>query len=113
MIHSRSRIQILLLCTLVCVVGAACNRTESGADAGKATTVSTEMQARLAMADEVDGTKDSIVERCAGCRLGMQGSAEHPLQVGDFEMHFCSADCRTRFAEDVEKSVLAMTTPEH
>jgi hypothetical protein len=99
---------------LLCV---ACGGKETAevtpqAKAPPATTVTSEMQARLVLADQVDGTKDGVVARCAGCMLGMDGSADHALAVGDFQMHFCSDVCRGQFAEDVQKSVMAMSVPE-
>lgn len=89
----------------------ACERSTESNDK-HAVEVTPEMQAKLVMADQVDGSVDHVVARCAGCRLGMNGVAEHTLQVGDYEMHFCSEGCRARFAANVQESVVSMTAPE-
>ncbi len=62
----------------------------------------------LAAADAADGSKDKVVAKCGGCKLGMDGSADHALKVKDYEMHFCSADCKSHFAENTEKAVMAL-----
>lgn len=71
-------------------------------------TVQAEMMTILAAADAVDGTEDKVVAKCAGCKLGMDGSADHALNVEQYEMHFCGADCKSRFEENTEQSVMAM-----
>jgi len=68
--------------------------------------------AMLAKADLVDGTEDHVVHRCAGCRLGMDGDEKNALAVGDYQMHFCSAGCRDRYAQDVTAKTLALVIPE-
>ena len=118
----RTGASVTWACGLIALLGVACGGNETAEDTPPATTpeattpqatmVTSEMQARLALADQVDGTKDGVVARCAGCMLGMDGSADHALQVGDFQMRFCSDVCRGLFAEDVQKSVMAMTVPE-
>ena len=62
------------------------------------------LEAVLAAADHVDGEDDKVVKRCAGCKLGMDGSEEHALAVADYTLHFCSADCKQAFAEDAEQA---------
>ena len=115
--RSRTKVSVTWVCGLTALLGVACGGNETAEDTAQATpppatTVTSEMQARLVLADQVDGTKDGVVARCAGCMLGMDGSADHALQVGDFQMQFCSDVCRGLFAEDVQKSVMAMTVPE-
>jgi hypothetical protein len=66
----------------------------------------------LAAADLVDGTADHVVSRCAACNLGMQGSADHAVQIGEYELHFCSEGCAKPFAESPEQAVMAMVLPE-
>ena len=77
--------------------------------------VHTEMMTILAAADAADGTEDKVVAKCAGCKLGMDGSADYALNVEQYEMHFCGTDCKSRFAEDTEQSVMAMkaSTEQH
>jgi len=71
-----------------------------------------EVVAMLAKADTVDGTEDKVVHRCASCRLGMDGSEKHALTVGEYEMYFCSAECKERFGKDVDKNILALVIEE-
>ena len=76
-------------------------------------TSSAEMvDAKLALADLADSTADHVVGRCAACALGMEGNAEHALNVHGYEMHFCSAGCKDGFAEDPEGAILAMVIAE-
>lgn len=70
--------------------------------------VQTEMVSILAAADAADGTEDMVVAKCAGCKLGMDGSADYALNVQQYEMHFCGADCKSRFEKNTEQSVMAM-----
>ena len=71
-----------------------------------------EMEQVLAQADALDGQEDQVVTRCASCALGMDGSEEHALRVGEYTMYFCAEDCKQAFSEDIAKSVLAMKIPE-
>ncbi len=41
----------------------------------------------------------------------MEGSAEHAVAVGEYELHFCSAECKTHFTRDTDSSLLAMEIP--
>ncbi len=68
------------------------------------------MLAALAVADRADGDEDQVVGNCAGCGLAMEGSDEHALHVGDYAMHFCSDSCRGKFSEDVEASLVALSS---
>lgn len=70
-----------------------------------------EMAAILAKADALDGQSDKIVLRCASCALGMDGSKEHSVRVGDYTMYFCADDCNKAFSEDIAKSVLGLKVP--
>jgi hypothetical protein len=66
----------------------------------------------LVAADKFDGKEDKIIARCASCALGMDGKKEHSLEFMDYTFHFCTADCRKKFGEDLVKSVLALKIPE-
>jgi hypothetical protein len=71
-----------------------------------------EMGAILAVADRLDGEEDHVVSKCPTCAFAMDGSDEHAVSVGDYELHFCSGHCRESFSEDLAGSVLAMAVPE-
>lgn len=71
-----------------------------------------ELEAVLVKADLVDGTEDKVVARCPGCDFGMEGSAEHAVHAGDYELHFCSEKCKDAFSEDLAGSLMAMAFPE-
>ena len=73
--------------------------------------LSPEAVAILAQADLADGTEDHVVSKCASCNLKMEGSAENALQVGDYEMHFCSNTCARRFEENTEALILELPQP--
>ena len=53
----------------------------------------------LAKADQVNGTADKIVTKCARCNLAMDGTKEHALKVGEYTLLFCSEDCKQTFAK--------------
>ena len=67
--------------------------------------------AQLAAADAVDGTTDKVVTKCAGCALGMNGKADHALDVEGYSLHFCSGKCKDGFASDANAKILAMNIP--
>jgi hypothetical protein len=84
---------------------------EKAADTSKQANVSDRMRDVLAKADQVDGTADKIVVKCAACDLAMDGAKEHALKVGEYTLLFCSDDCKQTFAKDLEKSVLSIKLP--
>jgi hypothetical protein len=63
------------------------------------------------MADAADGAEDNVVALCPGCALSMEGDHQHALQVSAYSLHFCSAECKERFAEDTEGSLIALVVP--
>ena len=83
----------------------------SDPDAAPEVAVTPEMVEVLAKADALDGQDDKIVSLCASCALGMDGSNEYPLRVGEYTMYFCADDCKEAFSEDISKSVLGMKLP--
>ena len=83
----------------------------SAPDVSPEVAVTPEMAEALAKADALDGQGDKIVSLCASCALGMDGSNEHSLHVGEYTMHFCADDCKQAFSEDISKSVLSMKPP--
>ena len=62
-------------------------------------------RAALAKADAADGSEDRVVGKCAGCALHMDGSADHPLEVAEYTLHLCSADCKKGFEGDLSASL--------
>ena len=80
-------------------------------DAPPEVAVTPEMAEVLSKADALDGQDDKIVSLCASCALGMDGSKEHALTVGEYTMYFCTDDCRQAFSEDISQSVLGMKLP--
>ncbi len=70
------------------------------------------VEAKLAKADQVDGTTDKIVSKCPACELAMDGKSEHALQVSGYTLHFCSEKCKTEFEKDTTKSILDLKIPE-
>ncbi len=84
--------------------------TEQPAAAAPAamTPITEETLAKLALADAKDGKVDKLVHRCAGCALGMDGEEKWPLQVQDYNMHFCKQACLDRYAKDPAKAIAAL-----
>ena len=74
--------------------------------------VTPEMTEILAKADALDTNTDKTVTLCAACKLGMDGSADHALAVGEYTMHFCSELCRQSFDENLAQAILAIEFPE-
>jgi hypothetical protein len=67
----------------------------------------------LARADAQDGQADKIVGNCGGCRLGMPGKAEHAVKAGDYEMHFCSVECKESFSKSLVASIQGLDGAVH
>jgi len=55
----------------------------------------------LAVADVADGVEDKVAHKCAGCALGMDGSAEHAVTVDGTTLHLCSSMCKEYFTKDL------------
>ena len=117
MLSRARRLQLGGLLILVAAVAWGCGSQEGESAAGHAADAVKEqgsavaqaaMVQILAAADAADGSEDKVVSKCAGCKLGMDGSADYTLKVKEYEMHFCGADCKSHFAEDTEKAVMAM-----
>ena len=81
------------------------------ADEASQVTVTPEMAEMLAKADALDGQTDKVVTRCASCELGMDGTKEYALRVGEYTMYVCQEDCKQAFGKDVAKSVMDMQVP--
>jgi len=62
----------------------------------------------LVKADLADETEDQVVEKCLGCGLAMDGSADHVVQSHGYEIHFCTVACKERSDEDIDKTILAL-----
>ncbi len=63
------------------------------------------VKAGLKHADLADGTEDKIVHKCAGCALGMDGSASHVIDKDGYKLHMCSATCKTNYQKNLDKSL--------
>ena len=74
----------------------------SAAVESAALTVATSPKATeaLAVSDAADGVEDKVAHKCAGCALGMDGSAEHAVNVDGTTLHLCSAMCKEYFTKD-------------
>jgi hypothetical protein len=66
------------------------------------------LQAILASADAVDGTVDKVVSKCPGCRLGMDGHAEHSLLAHGYTLHFCSDTCKATSEPQIDTVITAL-----
>ena len=81
------------------------------ADEALEVTVTPETAEVLAKADGLEGQSDKVVSLCASCALGMDGSEEHSLRVGEYTMYFCADDCKQEFSKDISESILGMQLP--
>lgn len=66
-----------------------------------------EILAKLEKADATDGKTDKVVEKCAGCSLGMNGSAAHAVKFGGYTLQFCD-HCAEGKAKDPAKVLAAL-----
>jgi len=64
--------------------------------------------AGLKTADLADGTEDKTVHKCAGCALGMDGSAEHSIEKDGYTLHMCSSTCKLNFEKDLDKNLAGL-----
>lgn len=96
-----------LASSLLVILGSGC----TGGDDGQ-TPDPKAVEAKLALADKVDGTVDKVVHKCASCSLGMDGSEANSLEVHGYTMHFCSAGCKAKYAAEPDKTIMALKIDE-
>jgi hypothetical protein len=107
------RLAYLTLVALALVI-AACGGSGPGPEnpTAKAAMSPEELDAALArllvQADLADESEDHVVEKCLGCGLAMDGSADHVVHAHGYEFHLCSDGCEQRVAEDVDEALLAL-----
>lgn len=95
----------------------ACGSGEKAADEQAAPTSTSppandELKLKLAAADALDGQTDQVVMKCSGCRLGMDGKAEHPIQVEGYTLHMCSDACKSHFEKDLQGNLAKLEIPQ-
>ncbi len=66
-------------------------------------------EAILVTADAADGTTDKVVSKCAGCKLGMAGHADHAVQAHGYTLHFCSAECKAKAEGSMDATIAGLT----
>lgn len=93
----RNALTLLLLGALALV---ACGKSEAPGAPASAGGLPAIDDAMLAAADLADGTTDHVVSKCAVCKLGMDGVAEHASTYRGYEFRLCSAHCRETFDHD-------------
>jgi len=115
---SRFLVPLAALATVLCLASCGGEGEKAGehaaapsAELASAPLTSDEMKMKLASADALDGTTDQVVERCSGCRLGMNGKADHAIHVGDYTLHMCSESCKAAFGKDLEANITALEIP--
>lgn len=94
--------------------GHADHESSAAATAGTASAPagSADLKLKLASADALDGTTDHVVELCSGCRLGMNGKAEHPITVEGYTLHMCSESCKAAFSKDLSANLAKLEIPQ-
>ena len=117
MLSRARRVHLGGLLVLMMAVAVGCGGQEADAPAADAShdtdhgddaVAQSAMTMILASADAADGTEDKVVSKCAGCKLGMPGSADYALTVEGYEMHFCGDNCKSHFADDTQAAVMAL-----
>jgi len=83
----------------------ACGKSTTGKPVQAAALSPAQIEIKLAAADAVDGHVDKVVSKCASCRLGMDGDGQYASVHAGYELHFCSAECKTRFDADPQKVI--------
>jgi hypothetical protein len=106
------RLAVFCLALIAACAAAGCGEKPASEAKSAPSAAQAQVDAILARADQVDGAADHVVSRCPGCQLHMPGTEAHTVQMGDYALHFCSEDCKSRFGKDLEKSVLALAVPE-
>jgi hypothetical protein len=91
-----SRRQFMLVAITAAFL-AACDSKKPEPQTTATPAAATDVVAKLAKADAVDGKVDKIVTKCGGCDLGMDGKSEIVLNVRDYKMQFCNPGCKERF----------------
>jgi hypothetical protein len=103
---------VFCLALIAVCAAAGCGEKPGSEAKGAPSAAQAQIDAILARADQVDGTADHVVSQCPGCQLHMPGTEAHAIQAGEYALHFCSEDCKSRFGKDLDKSVLALAVPE-
>lgn len=104
----------LLLTTALLLTG--CGETESTppAEASPETSevsLSPEMEAKLKLADQLDGSEDHVIGKCYVCSLGMDGKSELTVEVDGYTANLCSDACRKHFADNWQTVVANTDVP--
>ena len=69
------------------------------------------LQARLELADRLDGSEDHAVGKCYVCALGMNGKPDLTVEVEGYKAHLCSEHCRKHFAANWQSIVAETEIP--
>jgi len=72
---------------------------------------SASLQARLELADRLDGSEDHTVGKCYVCALGMNGKPDLTVEVEGYKAHLCSEHCRNHFAANWQSIVAETEIP--
>ncbi len=83
----------------------ACGKSTTGKQVQASALSPAQVEVKLAAADAADGRTDKVISKCASCRLGMDGDAQHASMHAGYELHFCSPECKTRFDADPDKII--------
>ena len=75
------------------------------------TSNSAALQARLELADRLDGSEDHTVGKCYVCALGMNGKPDLTVEVEGYNALLCSEHCRNHFAANWQSIVAETEIP--
>jgi len=111
---------MFLFCATLLLASLGCSRTQvaSGPVAVKADAVAAApaaavpdeagLVAILAKADATDGSVDTTVSKCAGCKLGMTGHPEHSVVAHGYTLQFCSDACKQSSSAKLDTVIAAL-----
>ncbi|UCC32461.1 MAG: hypothetical protein JSU86_09300 [Phycisphaerales bacterium] len=108
---TRSNCCVAAIAVMVAVTG--CRKEPPAKERAKSDAeTQSRVVAKLAKADEYDGTIDHIVSKCPNCALHMDGTHEHVLQVSGYTLRFCAEHCKKEYEKDTANAILALKIPE-
>ena len=105
---------LVILSLMFACSGSTDTKTKAAAPATAApksessTVDSAQLSEALKVADAADGVEDKVAHKCAGCALGMDGSADHAVEVDGYTLHLCSSMCKTYFSKDISGNVVQL-----
>ena len=110
MIFTRANCCVAAIAVMVAVTG--CRKERSAEERAKSD-AEPQVVAKLAKADEHNGTIDRMVTNCRTCTLQMDSRHEHVLQVSGYTLRFRAEHYKKEYQKDPAGAILALRIPEY